>query len=117
VTDAQAKRRIARLVRKWVRVFGLTNWDITVELAPDLADADEGITCIADCMAHWQYEAATLRFLQSQVERATERTLENDVIHELLHCVLSELETRGRQAKHEERTVVNLARAFQRVAA
>lgn len=100
---------------KWTKLLGLELWDIAVELAPDTGEADINLEAVAECMSHWQYERATIRFLQEYVDSVDDACLERTVIHELLHCVLAEMREEG--AKHEERTTVNLTRAFLRLTA
>lgn len=108
--------RIRTVTDKWVPLLGLDDWDIGVELAPETDDAAPGLASAADCMAHWQYQRAQIRFEETYAYYCTDTQLEKLVVHELMHCVLNQFAADGRE-KEEEFTAVVLTRAFQKVAA
>lgn len=68
------------LVRKYWRAIGLTNWDISVQFAPD----PDGAACSADD----EYLRATLTFDLARIPAGEEAEF---VRHELLHAVTWEL--------------------------
>lgn len=114
------EERIRTAFDKWVPIFGLDDWHINIELAPkseELDQASDGLDAAATCWANWEYEVATIRFAEDELESADDRLLEKHVIHELLHCVLSTWREKQNQHKFEERATVYLTRAFQKVAA
>lgn len=115
-----AQERIQAVCDKWIPILGLSDWHINIELAPkssDLDQASDGLDAAATCWANWEYEIATIRFAEDEIEDADDQKLERHVIHELLHCRLATWREKQNQHKFEEQATVYLTRAFQRLAA
>ena len=112
----KGERRLRAIFKRWIPLLGLSNWDISIELAPDLPDTTDGIEAAADCHASWQYERAVIRFSLHTVNEDTDAQLERHVVHELMHCLLAELRETHKMS-NEERTAVMLTRAFVRAVA
>lgn len=113
----KSERRLRVLFKVWTQRLGLERWNIDVELAPQHEVgqiANGGADAAADCLAHWEYERATIRFTEPLPE--SDQQLESHVVHELMHVMLNEIR-RQHKMENEERTAMMLTRAFLKVAA
>lgn len=115
MTDAEyeaEKARVWRIVTRWVRPLGLGAWDITYEwnrgLREDLPAAR------ADCESIWHYSTARIRFFLPRCAAVDDKELENSVVHELMHCHLSGVESKDESSEKSallEHAVSSLASA------
>jgi hypothetical protein len=123
---AVVKERYVGLIRIWKDRLWLNSWAIT----PDFERSGwagafgDGEFSRAECTQKWEYLDATIRVNCPAVVDLAPAALEEHVVHELLHVALAEMDaaappachvcknTIARDIRHEERTVVVLARAF-----
>lgn len=83
----QTLEQAAEYVSKWREILGLNSWEINLTYG-DVADmVSQG--AVAQVVANWQYEYATIRLLPPQVEVAPgdNTDVEYAVVHELLHLI------------------------------
>lgn len=94
VTNAAIRKRVSRLVAKWVPILGLESWGLTV-----LFDEQKDL---ANCTVKGSYEEATIRFNLKRLRAELPNTLaayEELVCHELLHCLLAPVDTERRVSR------------------
>lgn len=109
----KSERRLRPILKKWTTLLGLADWDIAIELTPPLGDIDSGgIEVAADCLAHWEYTRAVIRFDEAYTAACPIDHLEGHVVHELMHVMLNEMRDYKKNKQHEERTATVLTRAF-----
>ena len=114
---AEQQARVERYLQKWVEPLGLSNWRFRYfYYGGPYKDGNGAVkeNRLASCEPNWPYMIADLRFDLSEVGSKDEQ-VEETVIHELLHCILSECEVE--EVDHEERVATMLARAFLRAIA
>jgi len=80
MTTTRRQQRILRLVKKYQRLMGLNNWDITITFASD--------KMAAGCNADDEYLQALISFDLDKIAPADETST---VRHELAHCLNWEL--------------------------
>ena len=103
--------RINALVAHWKPRLGLQTWEIRVEVSPVILWEDgRHVAADAMCTPYWKYLQATLRFSEEKMLMLDEVEFEETVVHEMVHIVLSELETTSEPK--EERVTTLLARAL-----
>ncbi len=98
------EKRITRLTAEWKKKLGLGDW--TLHVSFEGSRGDMARACVLE--RHWEYRFAVIEFYTDTCKNDDD--LETHVVHELLHCVLAEMECKRR--KHEERVVTTLAEAF-----
>ena len=81
------KKEIHRKVEDWITILGLGHWSISIvfdepKVAKNIGSYEE----MAFCDALPQYLTATIHFRPSKLKYINE----DDIIHELLHCVTAE---------------------------
>lgn len=88
-------RRLSRYLKKWVPRLRLGDLDITVDIVDKLeaddSDHSENLKTYAQCFPDWKYMTARLVFVESEISTMSDWRLEQGVIHELLHVVVSVL--------------------------
>lgn len=114
------ENEINKHIDYWIPVLGLDSWirlDVSCALGSDASNPGT----LAETIVDWRYMEANIDFyLGSIVESGiTPHRMEYIVVHELCHCVVSEMRPKlheGERADtdHEERVASNLARAFMR---
>lgn len=111
------KNRVREYFDRWASHLGLDWWDIGLLWGYNGADFDhgEGPQGIAYVRAQWEHRMASIHFNMHLLERRTDQELEMDVLHELVHIPLFEMEREAEKQdfqKHRERVVVSLSQAF-----
>ena len=90
MTPAQTQKRLTALVKRYSSALGLGSWQIMVEFG-NIEQTDPAVSCFAQCAATSEYKEATLRFDVVRIIKS-KGSLDLVVLHELAHCVNSELE-------------------------
>lgn len=110
------KKRVRDLFRQWIPLLRMQAWAFTYDWkrasGPERGDSFQTIMKVD---ADWRYLHAKVTVYLETVEGEDDDHLEEDVIHELTHCHLSEIsfdDGDGVHKAHEERVVTCLARAF-----
>ena len=76
----------------WMEALSLTDWQITWELVDKIEGNVNGIPPGARVISTGPYSRAHIIFQRSQVDECTlKEELEITIIHELCHCLISEL--------------------------
>lgn len=110
MTD-QIVENVNALIALWKPRLGLDNWKVVVEITPVITRGDGKYMGSAGlCTPQWQYMLAELNFAGDRLAELSANDLEEVVVHELMHVVLSELETTGE--KKEERVATMLTAAL-----
>lgn len=107
---------IKKLLEKWIPRLGLTDWHITVQRDDEPPCEDEGHV-LMQVWSDWRYRDITITIMDATIMDADEDRLEEYVLHELCHVLVSELRPNKRTEAYrdkEERTVTVLARCFVR---
>lgn len=107
----EARDRLTPLMDKWKAILQMVDWHIS----GDLVDGrfDEGEEYAARCEAHWEYLQADIDWSVEQVLLMGDEELEEHIVHELMHALVSEMRPRKQKrhlVKHEERVVTMLSR-------
>lgn len=107
--------KLRSYMAKWSPLLGLSNWEIDVEVHPTRSEESEYIDF--EVKSDWRYLHGGLRAYAPAIMELDEREIETSFVHELLHCVLSEMrpskrEERDLLADHEERVATILSRAL-----
>lgn len=79
-----SKKLVLQRVAHWREILHLQDWELSVVVDP-LPEEDDAT---AACSAQVAYKAATLYFDPYDITKAT---LDNYVVHELLHCLVEPL--------------------------
>jgi hypothetical protein len=85
-THESRVREVARLIAKWQKVLFLHKWTIRA----DLATEDNGEVCASIRANHAYFDAHLLVFPYFWEQPAEGRA--NVILHELCHCLVTELE-------------------------
>lgn len=91
MTHAQQKKRLARIIRGWVRQLYMDHIVIDVEWGENPEDPD----ALASIYPHELYDHAIMRFREDWTEHDLD-TLNRIVVHELLHVMFRDY---GRAAR------------------
>lgn len=108
------KKRVEKLIAKWVKQIGLGWWSITYEWERSLKadpldstykpiDIDGEWTTFMDCRSDPYYRDAYITFYLPACESLSDKRLERCFVHELLHVFLAPMRTK---AKHNEEELV-----------
>ena len=107
-------------LKKWIKKLGLSDWDISIKFSnqedyckENNIDDPEWSMCLV--IPFWQYQLAHIRVNKDQVNIEDEDNLEENAIHELVHCMVNEMESYSKDEMHEEHVVSMLARAIKRI--
>ena len=109
------RKRIEHLIEQWVPILGLEHWTIKRHYVRAYRADDEA--CQADTVANWQYMHATMRFYMPLFKEMTAAEGEAVVVHELVHILLSCMEsvcpddTTNQRERSVEETALALVRA------
>jgi hypothetical protein len=110
------KRRVKTLIDKWLRPLGLLWWRTEIAYHDKAAKSkclpDHELLFSTD--AQWQYRQAWIDAYLPRVAEQSDEDLEYQVVHELCHILVAELQTcpdADKQA-HTEHVVTALAHAF-----
>lgn len=106
----RAQAKIDKLMKRWVGDLWLGQWDIRAVYEWNGIKNPRGASDhpLAECDADWKYMQASIRFDLPQCSVVSDETLQEVVVHELMHCVVHEMRTEG--IAHEERVVSHLQR-------
>lgn len=110
---SEVESRIKGYLIKWIEPLGLRWWDIeTVYHYEPEADyfKEDGSRLLAKTTVQWEYAQAIINFNLTAWRGLSEREIERNVIHELVHILVNEM--REGELHHEERVVTGLTRAF-----
>lgn len=84
---------ITRRARVWIPRMGLSHWEIR-QVFLDSVDETEGeYATTAETIARWSYLQAKIKWYLPNAVRRTDRQLEETLVHELCHVVLSPEQT------------------------
>lgn len=107
------KRRVQKILDKWLPPLWLRNWDIEVRwergAAPDEA---KGYKVLAQVHTLYQYSNAEMTVWLEEVAKHEDRDLELGILHELCHIILDEMHAYSKDPDHEERVADHMARAL-----
>jgi phenylalanyl-tRNA synthetase beta subunit len=111
------QNKIRKAALKWITPMGLGWWRIHLtyyddpqEIARDF-ERDGAIT-LAIAYADWRYMEATIKFNLLELANYNKSRIEDVVVHELCHILVSEMHQDDPERKeHEERVVTTLQRA------
>ena len=114
-------KRLESLIRKWHVPLGLQKWRVcySYDDTPPAMD-DEEWQRTACTSSKWQYLEASISFNIEACSELNDNELEEVFVHECCHILVAEMhgvvdterEWSKEQVAHEERVVVQLARAF-----
>jgi len=107
------KKRVQKLISKWVKPIGLGYWTIRFDWYSELLPSETATELdrvVMVCHADWRYLNATIQVNLCEVGRQSDEDLERIFVHELMHIFLNEMREQGIQ--HEERVAEQLAKAF-----
>lgn len=116
------KRRIQKLIKKWVRPLGLGWWTINFSYRREssLMPAETEyhpktingtwVSAFITC-ADWCYQTATIECYLNILKDVNDDELEEYFVHELMHIFLSVMHTQDK-AGEEELVATQLAKAF-----
>lgn len=108
------KKRLERLVRKWVRPIGLGWFRVRVNYWRDGIEAEReasGFVAVAQTRGHWEYLDFTIDWDMREVAGVDDDELEYMFVHELAHVLIAEA-VDGEGGKHIERTATLVAKAL-----
>lgn len=135
ISDAEydeIQERVDRTVRAWTHRLGLRWWWIKVVIDTDAASFEHSsderdsaafrTTTNMEVVSDWQRMTATIRVNAYAVLEVDDAELEEWIVHELCHVLVSEMRTPAwseptaqeimAQMDHEERVVTMLTKAF-----
>ena len=115
--EFQARKAIVEAgMAEWIPVLGLGYWVITNKYHHGPYVDNKGTVSAdrrASTEANWPYMLATIRWDLSG--DLVDGELERVVVHELVHCVLNEVQEPEDQWNHTERVTQMLEKAFLRL--
>jgi len=104
-----SKAEFMMLVEKWKPRLWLGEWAITVDHYRTEAETNDRRSALI-VTPEWEYMVATIKVVHNAWWGLDQELREREVVHELLHCLLSPIGRTG--TKQEELTVCRLSRAF-----
>ena len=119
----EAKKRLLEAIHTWKHLVP-PGWDIHHLFIESKVDT-ESPEVLAETECHWQYHQATIRWSLPNVAGVHDKYLDATVVHELVHVLVSPMETLLRTDENEHSGAVNatcefaveaVARAILRVA-
>jgi hypothetical protein len=110
-TYKQLNKVVRKYVKKWKSNLFLGMWTININIKDYIGDDEgNGYTTTAECKSSWKYFTATINFSHIALKETEEKEIEDIVIHELQHIILSEMREPG--IDHEERVASHLQMIF-----
>lgn len=109
---SKEKRRVEKLLEKWIKPLGLGWWMIDISYSRDFAGDTDGFDTVAECSSKWYYRIADVKFYLPAVARIDDARLEVLVVHELMHIFVNEMREKDEDRRHEEHVVTGLANAI-----
>lgn len=120
LTDKETKfqrRRVKFLFTWYIDRLRLRWWNFVFEY--DRGESREDIDSqwkfrkFASVWSSWKYCDALIKVYLGEIAELSDDTLEETVLHELMHVYVNEMRTEEDRAReHEERVVTSLARSF-----
>jgi len=104
-----SKAEFMMLIEKWKPRLWLDEWTLHIDHERDVRKENHGLAALT-CEPRWQYMEATISVVHEAWWACEPEIREREVVHELLHCLLSPIGRIG--TKQEELTVCRLSRAF-----
>jgi hypothetical protein len=104
------RKYIPRILDEWQPQLGLTDWTVTITLVKKPANGSE--TAAGVCYAQWEYKLVEIELVKKHIRNMDYKDLEEVMIHELLHAVVSPMQDQNTDEKHKELVVTNLTNAF-----
>ena len=113
-----AKTELVKMFKKWVKAMDmLGEWHIDVDFVWGSALPEQGLhsTTFASCRVMWEYKRATVTFYLEEVINTPYGEWERNVVHELLHIPLAEIQRAAEDnasdlQMHVERATTSLTR-------
>lgn len=117
----EVMNKLEPLFDKWMKIFGLDEYNLDIVYTYNQpVDSSAGSYKVSmNVMSDWSYMLATINVYLINLKSSSEYELEENVIHELIHVCLHEMEHTYREddyQNHKERVVVKLSRAIMRLA-
>lgn len=118
-----AKARLVAAIQVWKHLVP-PGWDVRHLYIESKVDT-ESPEVLAETEAHWQYHQACIRWSLPNVAGVDDKYLEGTVVHELVHVLVSPIESQLRTDEGDHAGIVNglcefavdeVARAILRVA-
>lgn len=107
----QTKQKIHLLMKKWVGPIGLGWFAIKTKYNMNCGESsDQEYSVLAKCTTRWEYRVAEIEFNMHACAYCDDESLEQVVVHELMHIFVNEMREEG--IKHEERVCETLSKAF-----
>ncbi len=109
----QKKNKIAKILRTWIKDFGLRWYNIDIEYkAGDAPERGNEYKCVAQVTSKWMYRDATITIWLEELPYHDEERLERLLVHELCHILVEQMRPEEGVTDNEECVVEGLARAF-----
>lgn len=111
---AETKATILELTAWWLDAMHLSHWTIKTRFVEAFDTEDHKVMAITESM--WEYEQASIKWHLPQAINYSADELEQDVIHELVHVLLSPEQSVVTDRHHErkELTTERVAKALYR---
>lgn len=117
----EVKRKIKKLMKKWLTPLGLRWWRFTLNYIRDRSPErttdyapksinEIWVAAFTTCCDPW-YRTAIIDCFIPTLKDLPEDELEDYFVHELMHIIMSPMHTK-QKAKEEEMVATNLALAF-----
>lgn len=113
MTDAEfekQKSRVELVWRKWVEVLGLNHYHIEVTYSRERSKDFEA--CLASSQSDWHYRQMFVFFYLPQVQSLADERLDNLVLHEIAHMLVSPI-AKGTDSEKHELATENVALAIE----
>ena len=110
--EKRLRKNIGKILDEWKPRLWLSDWDISVSLVKKVDGSARYVT--GACWANWQYKEANIQLKKKQVIEMEYDILEKALVHEMVHCLVSEMHDMATDKNHMEVVVTNLTMAFRR---
>lgn len=120
----EQKKRIEKLIKKWVGPLGLNWWELAyiwvrgehdgnnnTDYAPFVDGKTNRWTCIMEVTTDYYYKTATIKFYLETCMGYDDDAIERYFVHELMHIFLKPMHS-TKTAHEEELVATHLANAF-----
>jgi len=122
VSDAEyraLKRSIKRVHDRWLRIMHLESWDMLLIFHRDdyPIPQEPGGSNVGSMYidADWRYLLATIHINMPALLGLSDERIEQNIVHEFTHCLVSEMHRSDPESRdHEERVVTMLTLALNR---
>lgn len=100
----ELKKNIRRIVKKWYEPLGLEWWtvDINYIYESPTSSAHPGAGVGASSRPQWEYKQASINFYLPELLGMNLESLENLIVHELVHTHLSIMQADMKPSQHDD---------------